>query len=228
MSIVRSSRRPLDLKRLPWLALLLLALAGPWSGVAAQTPSTGRPPAPDPGTPRPVPPLPPLTTSTAASDVEEPQGDPMDDLESKEPADGKWIKTDDGREYFVTRLKKVEGTVFRASEHEIIYKRLYSFELDHEDDEYWYIRYYRSIEADQAIEKTQQDRLEQLEAIKASYRFTERTVDRMIFGAYDQGLPRQGPVAPGTRGRGHERRRKARHRARSAAQRRCGAADLPR
>ena len=38
---------------------------------------------------------------------EEPQGDPMDDLESKEPPDGKWITAEDGREYFVTRLKKV-------------------------------------------------------------------------------------------------------------------------
>ena len=193
MSIVKPSsrRRALDSNRVPRLVLLLLALAGPW-GVAAQTPPAGRPTGPDQNTPRAVPPLPPLTTSSAASD-EKPETDPMDDLESKEPADGKWIKTDDGREYFVTRLKKAKGTVFRSSERVIIYKRLYRFELDHEDAEYWYIRYYRaSIEGEKSIEETQQAQQERLEAVKASYRFDERTVDRLIFAAYDQGLPRKG------------------------------------
>jgi hypothetical protein len=116
----------------------------------------------------------------------------MDDLESREPPDGKWMTAEDGREYFVTRLKKVPLTYFRKEEKLIIYKRLYPFEVDHEDDEYFYIRYYRSTDAANAVQKSQQEEQDRLANIKESYRFEERTVDRLIFGAYDRGLPRKG------------------------------------
>jgi len=121
-----------------------------------------------------------------------PGPDPMDDLESKVPPDGKWTQTEDGREYFVTRIPKTAGTVFRISEHEIVYKRLYSFELDHEDDNYWYIRYYRSPDAVEAVKRSQDLEEQRLEQIKASYQFEERSGDRLVFAPFDQGLPRDG------------------------------------
>ena len=101
-------------------------------------------------------------------------------------------RAEDGRAYFVTRLKKVPLTYFRKEENVIIYKRLYPLEVDHEDDEYFYIRYYRSTDAADAVQKSQQQEQDRLAKIKESYRFEERSVDRLTFGAYDRGLPRKG------------------------------------
>ena len=137
-----AARRSTRARRLVWpLVSTLLAVAA-WGVVGAQTP------------PRPVPQVPPPAPSADQPSDEQPLGDPMDDLESKEPPDGKWITAEDGREYFVTRLKKVPGTYFRKEEKVIIYKRLYPLEVDHEDDEYFYIRYYRSTDAADAVQKS--------------------------------------------------------------------------
>jgi hypothetical protein len=120
----------------------------------------------------------------------------MDDLEFREPPDGKWIATPDGeREYFVTRLKKVKGTWSRGPDNLIFYKRLYRLEVDHEDEEYFYIRYYRGVNAvdqQQLIDQQRQQQEQRSEAIKSSYAFDERTVDRLTFAGFDQGLPRRG------------------------------------
>jgi hypothetical protein len=194
MSIVKSHGRrgaPVVSKSSTQLVFaLLVALAG--VGVAvAPGPAAGQEPTPQGNDPRPVGAPPPLTVSTGPpSDY--PEGEPLDDLEAREPPDGKWLKSEDGRDYFVTRLKKTKGTVFRASKTEIVYKRIYPLELDHEDAQYWYIRYYRADEGDLAIEKTQEQEQERLAKVKESYEVDEHMVDRLVFAPYDAGLPRKG------------------------------------
>ncbi len=184
MSMVRfrpslAARRSHRARRLIWpMVSTLLALAA-WGVVGAQTP------------PRDVPQVPPPPSADQPSD-EQPPGEPMDDLEFREPPDGKWMTAEDGREYFVTRLKKDPRTYFRKGENVIIYKRLYPLEVDHEDDEYFYIRYYRSTDAADYAQRSQQQDQDRLAKMKESYRFEERLVDRLVFGAFDQGLPRKG------------------------------------
>jgi hypothetical protein len=171
------------------LALTLMVAALP-AAAAAQTPQT--PPTPQQHVPR-LPPPPPPAADTGEEE-EQPQTDPMDDLEWKEPPDGKWIPAEDGREYFITRLKKdpTHLNYFRPDEKRIIYKRLYSFEVDHEDDEYFYIRYYRLPSAGDLSRQQQQFEAERLAKVKASYDFEERTTDRLTFASFDKGLPRKG------------------------------------
>jgi hypothetical protein len=168
------------------LALVIAALATAATAQAPQTPRT-----PQQHVPRLPPPPPPVADSGGE---EEPQTDPMDDLEWKEPPDGKWIPTGDGREYFITRLKKdpTHRNYFRPDEKRIIYKRLYSFEVDHEDDEYFYLRYYRLPGAEDLSQKQQEAEEERLAKVKASYHFEERVVDRITFSSFDKGLPRKG------------------------------------
>src|SRR5262245_46121763 len=129
-------------RRLVSILALMVAVSALPAVVAGQSPRSPQPP------PQHVPKLPPPPPPVADSGEEEeeaPQTDPMDDLEWREPPDGKWIPAEDGREYFITRLKKdpTHQNYYRPDEKRIIYKRLYPFEVDHEDDEYFYLRYYR-------------------------------------------------------------------------------------
>jgi hypothetical protein len=68
------------------------------------------------------------------------EADPLHDLESLTPPDGKWLQGEYGREYFVTRLKKVPGKIQRLDEETIAYVGLYRWRFDREDEEYYYVR----------------------------------------------------------------------------------------
>jgi hypothetical protein len=135
---------------------------------------------------------PPPATATGSSE-DSPDHNVMDDLEATEPPDGKWIKEGEDREYFITRLKKVRGTYDRLSPHEILYKRFHHLEIDHEDDQYFYVRYYRATEAAvKRVDDTYREQEASLARLKDAYKFDERTVDRLTFAPFDQGLPHRG------------------------------------
>jgi hypothetical protein len=117
----------------------------------------------------------------------------MDGLEHHSPPDGKWLEAEDGRQYFLTRLKKVKGSYTRISKHEIKYGRFHHLEVDHEDDEWFYIRYYKVEPADvPTAEEVRRSQEEATAKIRESYRFDDVQVDRVDFTPYDQGLPRRG------------------------------------
>ncbi len=120
--------------------------------------------------------------------------DPMDDLGSLEPADGKWLKAEDGREYFLAPLKKVDGTFSWVDADHIRYQHWYVFKVDDQDDENFYVRVYRTIEMPEPItaeERAQEEEQERLR-INALYQPEVAQGDRLVMKAFDAGLPKEG------------------------------------
>ena len=119
----------------------------------------------------------------------------LDDLESLEPPDGKWQVAADGRKYFVTRLPKVEGTYRRRGKKKITYKRFFDWELESEDEDYFYVRMYKGPEpgeAERRREVRRQEQEEYLAEMVEKYKVEIRPADRLTFTSFDQGLPRVG------------------------------------
>jgi hypothetical protein len=177
-------------------AALVPAAGGQEAGSPAKTPTPGTAAASTPA-PRATEEGPRLTAPSlgrlVATPAAEPN-DPMFDLESRSPPDGKWLKTDEGREYFVTRLKKVPGTYQRLPNRKnVAYKKIYRWEYDREDDEYFYVRVYRGAGSEpsfdpDAAKKAEAEKLR----VEESYRVELAHVDRLSFSSYDTGLPREG------------------------------------
>jgi hypothetical protein len=171
--------------RLGVAAFLLTTLGG--SLALSQQPSQ-----PDPSTPR-RPVVPPPSVSALPGAPEEDTPDFREDFESTEPADGKWLKADDGREYFVARLPKVRGTYRRIDEHTILYKYFVRLEITGEDKEWFHVKYYRALENwDEIKADLVRAEEEKLEGVAERYQFEARSVDRLEFAAFDEGLPRAG------------------------------------
>ena len=143
-----------------------------------------------------TPPAAPPSAASAARAALDDYYDVLKDLEQQEPPDGKWLIHEDGREYFITRLKKVPGTVRRHSDpHKITYKYFYDLYLDHEDDGYYYIRYFRGEDPAlhrERTEKMARDREAYVAEMEELHRVELGTVDRLEFTAFDEGLPREG------------------------------------
>jgi hypothetical protein len=117
-----------------------------------------------------------------------PSPDPLDDLESLTPPDGKWEKDADGREYFVTRLPRVKDTYYIPEGREWIqYKRLYRWPLVKTTDTHFYVKLYRAdAVADPAPPAPPPPPPE------PGFEFEEVLVDRLQFSSFDTGLPRTG------------------------------------
>ncbi|HVR28811.1 MAG TPA: VCBS repeat-containing protein, partial [Thermoanaerobaculia bacterium] len=169
---------------------LLLAGASIQSGfepavVLAQAPPSAEPPL-----------LAPAAAPEGAAPQATPAPDPMDDLEHQEPPDGKWEQEEDGREYFVTRFRKVKDTYYIYPGGEWVqYKRLYRWPVVKHDDEYIYIKWYRGIDLEverKALEESRRAEEEARAAKADDYRYEDRRVDRLTFVPFDHGLPRQG------------------------------------
>jgi hypothetical protein len=120
--------------------------------------------------------------------------DPMDDLGSLEPKDGKWLKDEDGREYFLKKLAKKPGEYQWITENRIKYKRWYSFDVAKHDDEFLYLKIYKpavtppgltpeAIAAREAAEE---------KAIESTYQTEVGTSDRIRLISFDEGLPKTG------------------------------------
>ena len=123
--------------------------------------------------------------------------DPMDDLGSLEPEDGKWLKDENGREYFVKKLRKEKGAYqwIDAEQTKIRYKKWYTFTVIKTDPEYLYLKLYRPatpLDLATARKEREAQRKKDLEAIAESYRPQAGQSDRLTFSPFDRGLPRRG------------------------------------
>lgn len=120
--------------------------------------------------------------------------DPMDDLGSLEPEDGKWLRDEDGREYFVKALPKEPGTYSAYGEGQIRYKHWFIFDLVREDEKNLYIKVYKPVAPKPGMsrEEVEARRAEEAKAIAATYVNATGESDRLIFKSFDNGLPRRG------------------------------------
>jgi FG-GAP-like repeat len=141
----------------------------------------GRPPAPDPaGGARSAPPV------SAGSGIAP--------TPTVEPPDGKWLKDKDGREYFIYALPRVENNyewVEKGKRVRVEYGLV--LDVDHYDDKNFYIRYYRPDPA-AAAPPPPRGKLtdEERQRIAATYKSDVRTVDRLRFVPFGNGLPERG------------------------------------
>lgn len=120
--------------------------------------------------------------------------DPIDDLGKLEPEDGKWLKDDEGREYFVRALPKNDGDYQWIDETTIKYKHWYRLTVLRHDDQHLYLKIFKPAEAPPLPTreeiKAQEDAA--LAAIAATYVPEAGEADRLTFSAFGNGLPKQG------------------------------------
>ncbi|MCB1032274.1 MAG: VCBS repeat-containing protein [Acidobacteria bacterium] len=123
--------------------------------------------------------------------------DPMDDLGSLEPADGKWLKDEEGREYFVKKLRKQKRAYqwIDAEQTKIRYKKWYTFTVVKTDPEYLYLKIYRPAPVeDLAAARAEAAAADEAHAaaIAETYRPQVGQSDRLTFAPFDRGLPKRG------------------------------------
>ena len=122
--------------------------------------------------------------------------DPIEDLESVTPPDGKWLVDEHGRKYFITRLRKEPGMDFIAADRKtIVHKGFYEWAVESEDEEYFYIRKYEAVDDSDVVTLLQQKRKEEEERVNllgAGYKTDIGSANRLTFAPFEEGLPQSG------------------------------------
>jgi hypothetical protein len=164
---------------------LALAMGATGAGLGQASPTPAQPTHPAPG-----------TASAEGDAASGPNEDPMNDLESQAPPDGKWQVDEDGRDFWVTRLRKMPGTYqYGPVEGFVTYQRWYKWPIVREDDEYFYVKLFRPMSAadqEKLVADREKAKEERRLYVEKTYKFEDHTSDRLAFSAFDQGLPRQG------------------------------------
>ncbi len=117
-------------------------------------------------------------------------------LPPPQPPDGKWLKDEQGREYFVEKFEKPpEGAYVRLAPNRVKLKFGTILILDSEDDKFFYGRIYRTdhIEAGKRFASPPPEpTAEELAAVAATYGFSWPESDRLRFVATAPNLPKEG------------------------------------
>lgn len=111
-------------------------------------------------------------------------------IEYPTPPDGEWLVDDQGREYFLVEVPKVEGTYKRLSEDRIRDPRGVPYYVAVETDEAFFVKIFR-VEPIRPQPKTGPS-AEELEAIAASYEAEIPTEETLVLRSFDEGLPGTG------------------------------------
>ncbi len=109
-----------------------------------------------------------------------------------QPPDGKWLKDDQGRFYFVDKLRKVEGTYRRIDDHTV--RTVWGIPIDvvREDDHYFYFKVFKVDPTVRSVSVNAPPSAEQLAKIAASYKVETPESHRLRFVDFGHGLPRTG------------------------------------
>jgi len=152
------------------LSLLLLTVAaGPASAAKAKAPKAA--------------------AGKTASAKDAPVVAPDDGYTGPMPADGKWLKDEQGRLYFVDTFEKAWGPVQRLGGRMVRTRFGIPIEVLKEDDKYFYYKVYRVAPvASEIHEPSAAD----VRRIALSYDVKTPTGHRLAFTAWGDGLPRQG------------------------------------
>jgi hypothetical protein len=126
-----------------------------------------------------------------------------------QPPDGKWLKDDLGRLYFVERTRKVEGQYHRIDDHTV--RTLWGVPIDvvREDANYFYFKVYKVDSGGQQPKPVNQlPSAAELAKIAATYKVDTPESHRLRFVDFGKGLPssgqwREGFVLADINGDGH-------------------------
>jgi FG-GAP-like repeat/FG-GAP repeat len=123
------------------------------------------------------------------------------------PPDGKWLKDDQGRRYFIEKLRKVEGQYRRIDDHTV--RTLWGVPIDvaKEDAHYFYYKVYQVGEG-QPTTVNQPPSAAELAKIAATYKVETPESHRLRLVDFGKGLPssgqwREGFVLADVNGDGH-------------------------
>jgi hypothetical protein len=158
---------------------LAAALTGVWipAPAAAQAPPAGQPPAATP---------PGGQAAAPAADAPA-AGRPRS--QGPEPPDGKWLKDKEGREYFLDKIDKVEGTYRRLDNGRVRTRWGIIIDVAKEDDKFFYYKVYRS---EPPAPKPAVPPAEDPQKIAATYKVETAESDLLRFVPFSQGLPTSG------------------------------------
>jgi hypothetical protein len=125
-----------------------------------------------------------------------------------QPPDGKWLKDDLGRLYFVEKTRKVEGQYRRIDDHTV--RTLWGVPIDvvREDANYFYFKVYKVEGGQQPRPVNPPPTAEELAKIAATYKVDTPESHRLRFVDFGKGLPgsgqwREGFVLADINGDGH-------------------------
>jgi VCBS repeat protein/FG-GAP repeat protein len=178
---------------LGWLAAaalpaLLLAPANP-TGAQAQGMQPSAPPAAT------APSAPSAATPTPAAPAPNPYGAAVPQTRptgvNPQPPDGKWLKDDQGRRYFLEKLPKVKGQYKRIDDHTV--RTLWGVPIDvaKEDAKYFYFKVYE-VGQGQSVAVNQPPSAAELAKIAATYKVDTPESHRLRFVDFGKGLPSSG------------------------------------
>lgn len=106
------------------------------------------------------------------------------------PPDGEWLVDEEGREYFLVEVPKVEGTYKRLGEGRIRDPRGVPYHVAVETDEVFHVKIFKVEPAEPRTET--RPSAEELEAIAASYEAEIPTEETLALRPFDEGLPGRG------------------------------------
>lgn len=109
-----------------------------------------------------------------------------------QPPDGKWLKDDQGKEYFLMRLPKDKIRYVRLGEGVIQVSPGMQFRIAKEDDEAFYVRIDKPVPTERVKPAPSGPTEEEKQAIAAAYVTHTATSHRLDFEPFDRGLPESG------------------------------------
>jgi hypothetical protein len=109
-----------------------------------------------------------------------------------QPPDGKWLKDNQGRLYFIDKMRKVQGQYGRIDDHTV--RTVWGVPIDvvREDDHYFYYKVYKTDPNVKSVNANQPPTAEQLEKVAASYKVDTPESHRLRFTDFGKGLPKSG------------------------------------
>jgi hypothetical protein len=109
-----------------------------------------------------------------------------------QPPDGKWLKDNQGRQYFVDKMRKAEGQYRRIDDHTV--RTVWGVPIDvvREDDHYFYYKVYKLDPNVKSVNANPAPTPEQLEKVAASYKVDTPESHRLRFEDFGKGLPKSG------------------------------------
>ena len=138
-------------------------------------------------TPAPAPAAPRVVEGVGASGEAVPTGEAV-----LSPPDGKWLTDEEGNQYFIWEVPRLEGQYIWEDEHTVRLRGGMPLKLARYDDKTFYAKIFRVAPGEGSPVRDKKPGPADLEKAAASYRFELPVVDRVSLAPFDAGLPRTG------------------------------------
>jgi hypothetical protein len=111
-----------------------------------------------------------------------------------EPPDGKWLVDDQGRQYFLWDIPKVEGWYRWLNEEKTRVQVQYgmTFDVASYDDKNFHVKIYKTDKAASPPPPSKEPTADETAAVAATYRNGTGTSDRLVLEPFGKGLPERG------------------------------------